>query len=133
MPATPARILIVDDEPDLLSVLRFGLEAEGFDVLEASDGERGLDLARTERPDLLVLDLMLPRMDGYKVCRALKFDERYRRLPIFILSARSGETDRRLALDLGADDFITKPYEVKDLVARIRAQLQPPSAKTAAA
>jgi len=133
MPPTRPRILIVDDEPDLLSVLRFGLEAEGFEVLEAADGERGLDLARTERPDLLVLDLMLPRMDGYKVCRALKFDERYRRLPIFILSARSGDTDRRLAMDLGADDFVTKPYEVKDLVARIRARLQPPPLRTAAA
>ncbi len=133
MPESRPRILIVDDEPDLLSVLRFGLEADGFEVIEASDGERGLDLARTERPDLLVLDLMLPRMDGYKVCRALKFDERYRQLPIFILSARTGETDRRLAMDLGADDFITKPYEVKDLVARIRARLQPAPAKNAAA
>jgi DNA-binding response OmpR family regulator len=127
------RILIVDDEPDLLAVLRFGLESEGFEVIEASDGERGLEMARAERPDLLVLDLMLPRMDGYKVCRALKFDERYKRLPIFILSARSGETDRRLAMDLGADDYITKPYEVKDLVGRIRSKLGPPPAKTAAA
>ena len=127
------RILIVDDEPDLLAVLRFGLEAAGFEVIEASDGERGLDMARTERPDLLVLDLMLPRMDGYKVCRALKFDERYRQLPVFILSARSGETDRRLALDLGADEYITKPYEVKDLVARIRARLQPSATKNSAA
>ena len=133
MPESRPRILIVDDEPDLLSVLRFGLEAEGFDVIEASDGERGLDLARTERPDLLVLDLMLPRMDGYKVCRALKFDERYRHLPIFILSARSGETDRRLAMDLGADDFITKPYEMKDMISRVRARLQPAPAKDAAA
>jgi DNA-binding response OmpR family regulator len=133
MPETRPRILIVDDEPDLLSVLRFGLEAEGFEVLEASDGERGLDLARTERPDLLVLDLMLPRMDGYKVCRALKFDERYRQLPIFILSARSGETDRRLALDLGADAYITKPYEVRDLVTRIRTKLQPAPPRNAAA
>jgi DNA-binding response OmpR family regulator len=73
-----------------------------------------------------VLDLMLPRMDGYKVCRALKFDERYKRIPIIILSARSGETDRRLAFDLGADDYITKPYEVKELVSRIRARLQSP-------
>ncbi len=120
------RILIVDDEPDLLSVLRFGLEAEGFDVVEAADGERGLELARTGQPDLIVLDLMLPRMDGYKVCRALKFDERYRRIPIIILSARSGETDRRLAFDLGADEYVTKPYEVRDLVARIRDRLPPP-------
>jgi DNA-binding response OmpR family regulator len=133
MPEPRPRILIVDDEPDLLSVLRFALEAAGFDVIEASDGELGLDLARTERPDLIVLDLMLPRMDGYKVCRALKFDQRYRHLPIFILSARSGETDRRLAMDLGADDFITKPYAVQDLVGRIRARLQPSPAKDVAA
>ena len=77
-----ARILIVDDEPDLLTVLKFGLEADGFDVIQASDGEQGLALARQHVPDLIVLDLMLPRMDGYKVCRALKFDERYRRIPI---------------------------------------------------
>ncbi|HEV2105347.1 MAG TPA: response regulator [Candidatus Eisenbacteria bacterium] len=117
------RILIVDDEPDLVSVLRFGLEVEGFEVLEANDGEQGLAMAREQSPDLMVLDLMLPRMDGYKVCRALKFDERYRRMPIFILSARSGETDRRLALDLGADEFVTKPYDMKQLVARIRERL----------
>ncbi len=118
------RILIVDDEPDLLAVLHFGLESEGFEVIEASDGERGLELARTTQPSLIVLDLMLPRLDGYKVCRALKFDERYRAIPIFILSARSGETDRRLALDLGADAYMTKPYDMKDLVARIRARIE---------
>ncbi len=119
------RILIVDDEPDLLTVLRFGLEVEGFEVLEASDGEQGLTMARETSPDLMVLDLMLPRMDGYKVCRALKFDERYRRIPIFILSARSGETDRQLAMDVGADTYITKPYDMRDLVSRIRARLGP--------
>ena len=126
------RILIVDDEPDLLTVLHFGLEAEGFEVIEASDGEKGLELARSQQPDLIVLDLMLPRMDGYKVCRALKFDERYRRIPVFILSARSGDTDRRLALDLGADEYITKPYDMRELVSRIRTRLQKPP-ETAAA
>ncbi|MEQ1833110.1 MAG: response regulator [Candidatus Eisenbacteria bacterium] len=118
-----ARILIVDDEPDLLTVLKFGLEAEGFDVIQASDGEQGLALARQYMPDLMVLDLMLPRMDGYKVCRALKFDERYKRIPIFILSARSGETDRRLALELGADEVHTKPYDMKALIGRIHARV----------
>jgi len=117
------RILIVDDESDLVAVLRFGLEVEGFDVIDAGDGEEGLKRAREEHPDLLVLDLMLPKLDGYKVCRALKYDERFKSLPIFILSARSGEQDRRLALDMGADVFISKPYEIKDLVARIRARL----------
>ncbi len=117
------RILIVDDEPDLLAVLKIGLESAGYDVLTASDGEQGLALARQCAPDLMLLDLMLPRMDGYKVCRALKFDERYRQIPIFILSARSGETDRRLALELGADEFHTKPYDLSALVERVRARL----------
>jgi DNA-binding response OmpR family regulator len=117
------RILIVDDEMDLLTVLKFGLEAEGYEVVTASDGEQGLAAARQLMPDLMVLDLMLPRMDGYKVCRALKFDERYKRIPIFILSARSGDTDRRLALELGADEFHTKPYEMRTLIERIRVRL----------
>jgi DNA-binding response OmpR family regulator len=126
------RVLIVDDEPDLLSVLHFGLEVEGFDVLEATDGELALEMARSHQPDLIVLDLMLPRMDGYKVCRALKFDERYKRIPIFILSARSGETDRRLALDLGADAYVTKPYDMRDLVVKIRQRLNLPGKNQAA-
>jgi DNA-binding response OmpR family regulator len=126
------RVLIVDDEPDLLSVLHFGLEVEGFDVLEATDGEQALEMARSHQPDMIVLDLMLPRMDGYKVCRALKFDERYKRIPIFILSARSGETDRRLALDLGADDYVTKPYDMRDLVMKIRQRLNLPGKNQAA-
>ena len=124
MPATAQRILIVDDEPDLRSVLRFGLEAAGFEVSEAADGEQGLQMACDTLPDLIVLDLMLPRMDGYKVCRALKFDDRYRQIPVFILSARTGETDRRLALDLGADAYVTKPYDMKDLIERIRERLR---------
>jgi DNA-binding response OmpR family regulator len=119
------RILIVDDELDLLAVLRMGLQLEGFDVLEAADGDEGLRRARADRPDLVVLDLMLPRLDGYQVCRTLKFDPRFKNLPILILSARPGEQDRRLALEMGADDFIRKPYELKDLVARIRQRLRP--------
>ncbi len=117
------RLLVVDDEQDLLTVLRMAFEAAGFDVLTASDGEQGLALARKHAPDLIVLDLMLPRMDGYKVCRALKFDERFKQIPIFILSARTGETDRRLALELGADEFHTKPYDTPELIARVRARL----------
>jgi DNA-binding response OmpR family regulator len=124
MAPTKSRILIVDDELDLVSVLRMGLEIEGFEVIEAMDGEEGLRRARNDRPDLMVLDLMLPKMDGYKVCRALKFDERFRNLPIIILSARSGESDRRLALDMGANLFVTKPYEMGDLVGKIRVQLE---------
>jgi two-component system phosphate regulon response regulator PhoB len=114
------RILIVDDEPDLLTVLTFGLEAEGFAVLQATDGEQGLALARQALPDLIVLDLMLPRMDGYKVLRAVQTDERCRAIPIVVLSARTGVTDRRLATDLGAVEVHTKPYDLRALVASIR-------------
>ncbi len=131
MDPTRHRILIVDDEPDLRSVLRFGLEVEGFEVIEAADGEQGLAMAREQAPDLMVLDLMLPRMDGYKVCRALKFDERYRRTPILILSARSGDTDRKLAMDVGADEYITKPYNKRDHGARIRARIGPSQRRAA--
>jgi DNA-binding response OmpR family regulator len=127
-----SRILIVDDEADLVAVLRVGLEIEGFDVIEASDGEEGLRLAREQKPALMLLDLMLPKLDGYKVCRALKFDERYKSLPILILSARSGEQDRRLAMDMGADGFITKPYEMKDLVAKVKHKLGLPPGRVAA-
>ena len=88
MNETKPRILVVDDELDLVSVLRMGLEIQGFEVIEAMDGEEGLRRARQDRPDLIVLDLMLPKMDGYKVCRALKFDDRFKILPIIILSAR---------------------------------------------
>ena len=131
MASGKTRILIVDDEADLVSVLRIGLEIEGFEVIAASDGEEGLRKAREERPDLVVLDLMLPKLDGYRVCRALKFDERYRGLPIVILSARSGEQDRRLAFDMGADAFVTKPYDMAALVKLIRTRLRTPS-RTAA-
>ena len=123
MNETKPRILVVDDELDLVSVLRMGLEIQGFEVIEAMDGEEGLRRARQERPDLMVLDLMLPKMDGYKVCRALKFDDRFKNLPIIILSARSGDQDRKLALDMGADLFMTKPYEMSELVAKIRQKL----------
>ena len=131
-PEARPRILVVDDESDLVSVLRFGLEIEGFEVIEAADGEEGLRLARERQPTLMLLDLMLPKMDGYKVCRSLKFDERYKRMPILILSARSGEQDRKLALEMGADAFISKPYDMKDLVAKIRARLGLPPSRQAA-
>ncbi|MBI1798056.1 MAG: response regulator [Candidatus Eisenbacteria bacterium] len=126
------RILIVDEEADLVAVLRLGLEIEGFEVIEAGDGEEGLRLAREGQPTLMLLDLMLPRLDGYKVCRALKFDDRYKALPIFILSARSGEQDRKLAAEMGADVFICKPYNMRDLVAKIRGRLGLPARRAAA-
>jgi two-component system response regulator VicR len=132
MSESKPRILIVDDESDLVSVLRIGLEIEGFTVIDAADGEEGLRRAQRDKPDLMVLDLMLPKLDGYKVCRALKYDERYRNMPIVVLSARSGEPDRKLALDMGADAFVSKPYEMSDLVRLIRDKLRIQSGRAAA-
>jgi DNA-binding response OmpR family regulator len=132
MSAKTPRVLVVDDEADLVSVLRFGLQVEGFEVIEAGDGELGLRLARESKPDLIVLDLMLPKLDGYQVCRTLKFDDRYRHIPVIILSARTGEEDRRLAHEMGADAFLTKPYDMRDLVQRIRIRLGLPPSRAAA-
>jgi len=131
MSETKPLILVVDDESDLVSVLRIGLQIEGFQVIDAADGEEGLRRAQREKPNLMVLDLMLPKLDGYKVCRALKFDDRYKSLPIVVLSARSGEQDRKLAFDMGADAFISKPYDMAELVRMIRAKLRIPSDRAA--
>jgi len=100
------RVLVVDDEPDLVRVLEFGLKASGYTVEVASDGQEGLKKAREIKPDVILLDLMLPKLDGYKVCRLLKFDDRFKHIPIIILSARTQEGDQTLALEMGANRFV---------------------------
>jgi DNA-binding response OmpR family regulator len=125
--APRARVLIVDDEPDLIRILEFGLRAAGYQVEVAADGQEGLKMAREVRPDIILLDLMLPKLDGYKVCRLLKFDDRYRQIPIIILSARTQEGDQALAIEMGANRFITKPYEFSEILAHIEALLKTPS------
>lgn len=127
MEASRARVLVVDDEPDLIRILEFGLRAAGYQVDIAADGQEGLKKARDLRPDIILLDLMLPKLDGYKVCRLLKFDERYRQIPIIILSARTQEGDQTLAKEMGANRFITKPYEFSEILAHIEALLKTPS------
>ncbi len=127
MEAPRARVLVVDDEPDLIRILEFGLRAAGYQVDIAADGQEGLKKARELRPDIILLDLMLPKLDGYKVCRLLKFDERYRQIPIIILSARTQEGDQTLAKEMGANRFITKPYEFGEILAHIEALLKTPS------
>ena len=127
MEAPRARVLVVDDEPDLIRILEFGLRAAGYQVDIAADGQEGLKKARELRPDIILLDLMLPKLDGYKVCRLLKFDERYRQIPIIILSARTQEGDQTLAKEMGANRFITKPYEFSEILAHIEALLKTPS------
>lgn len=119
-----SRVLVVDDEPDLVRILEFGLKAAGYAVETASDGQEGLKKARESKPDIILLDLMLPKLDGYKVCRLLKFDERYKHIPIMILSARTQEGDQTLAHEMGANRFLTKPYEFAEILDHIQALLK---------
>jgi len=114
-------ILIVDDEPKIIQIARDYLENAGFRVLRASDGKAALAVARSEKPDLVVLDLGLPQMDGLDVTRALRKDSN---VPIIMLTARDDETDKVLGLELGADDYVTKPFSPRELVARVRAVLR---------
>ncbi len=112
-------LLLVDDEPDLRESLSIRLKTSGYRVVTASDGLEALKKARSLQPDLILLDLMLPRMDGYKVARLLKFDGRYSRIPILILSARGQDQDKELAHSTGADDYLVKPFSSDELLARI--------------
>lgn len=118
------RILVIEDENDIRQLLRFNLEREGFAVLEAADGLGGLHMATSELPDLVVLDLMLPSMDGCDVCRRLKAQPVTAAIPVLMLTARGEEVDRIVGLTLGADDYVVKPFSVRELVLRIRAILR---------
>ena len=120
--AVAKRILVIEDEPTLVRGLRNAFEHNGFAVACAPDGESGLDLALSGQPDLIVLDLMLPKKDGMEVCRELR--NRNIRTPIIMLTARSGEPDRVAGLEVGADDYVTKPFSILELVARTRALLR---------
>jgi DNA-binding response OmpR family regulator len=117
----PALILVVDDEPKIVRLARDYLERDGFRVLGAGDGAAALAMARGEKPDLVVLDLMMPGMDGWEVCRALR---RETDVPIIMLTARAEESDQVLGLELGADDYVSKPFSPRALVARVRAVLR---------
>ena len=115
------KILIAEDEADIRNILRLYLESEGFQVVEAGDGQEALDAAREARPDLAILDVMMPRLDGLAVTRALR---QYSDIPILILSAKSQDNDKILGLNLGADDYISKPFNPLEVVARVKAQLR---------
>ena len=115
------KILVVDDQPEIVTICRDYLEAAGFTVLAAHTGPDGLAAARRHRPDLIVLDLLLPGMDGLDVCRTLR---RESDTPIIMLTARVEESDKLIGLELGADDYITKPFSARELVARVRAVLR---------
>ncbi len=124
------RVLVVDDEPDLVRILQFGLQSAGYVVESASDGQEGLKKAREVKPDIILLDLMLPKLDGYKICRLLKFDERFKQIPIIILSARTQEGDQALALEMGANRFVTKPYNFSEILTHVEELLKSASLRS---
>ncbi len=115
-----AKILIVDDEPDAIELIRFNLKASGYDVVAAEDGEEALLKARKFSPDLILLDIMLPEIDGLEVCKILRRDPATAKLPIIMLTAKASEIDRVLGLEFGADDYVTKPFSPRELLLRIR-------------
>ncbi len=118
------RILVVDDEPDIIELVSYNLKKEGFDVSSASDGEEALSKIRRENYDLVILDLMLPGIQGTEICRILRNDPGTQRLPVIMLTAKGEEIDRILGLEIGADDYLTKPFSPRELAARIRAILR---------
>jgi DNA-binding response OmpR family regulator len=117
-----SRVLVIEDDPAILRGLADNLRFESYDVLTATDGDEGLRMIRTASPDLVVLDLMLPKMSGYEVCRKARAEGHA--LPIVMLTARGEEADRIVGLDIGADDYVTKPFSIRELLARIRALLR---------
>lgn len=124
-----AKVLVIEDEKALSRVVRYNLEKDGYKVLVAEDGEAGLALARREKPDLVILDIMLPKLDGLAVCKTLRQDSQ---VPIIFLTAKKSEVDRVLGLKLGADDYVTKPFSVAELSARVEALLRRAGAGAAA-
>ncbi len=118
------KVLLIEDEPSQRALLAYNLQAEGFEVVEAGDGEEGLLLVEEEAPDLILLDWMLPGLSGIEVCRRLKTRTETRALPVIMLSARSEEVDRVRGLETGADDYMVKPYSLAELMARVRAHLR---------
>ena len=133
---TQKTVLIVEDEKNIVDILRFNLQREGYRTLEAYDGEDGLAQAVSASPDLILLDVMLPKMNGFDVCKSLR--SQGSNVPVIILTAREEESDKVLGLEIGADDYITKPFSMRELIARVGANIRrtamaAPAAATAAA
>ncbi|WP_321430362.1 response regulator [uncultured Methanolobus sp.] len=124
MSDTRQKVLIVDDEMDALMALKVALEAEGYNVAEAKDGHEALDKVHSEIPDVILLDLMIPGIDGFEVCRQLKSDDVYRHIPVIMLTARGEIDDKVEGIELGADDYVTKPFNLKELKARVKMVLR---------
>ena len=118
------KILVVDDETQLVEMLKMRLKTNGYEILTAYDGREALEKARNQKPDLIILDLMLPKIDGYKVCRMLKFDEKYKSIPIILFTARVQDVDKEMGSQVGADAYIVKPFEPQVLLCKIKELLE---------
>lgn len=116
-----AKVLVVDDEASIVNIIAYNLKKEGYEVITAENGEDGLELALSENPDLVLLDIMMPKMDGYEVCRKLREKSN---VPIIMLTARADEVDKVIGLEMGADDYVTKPFGNRELMARVKAHLR---------
>lgn len=120
----PKKILVVDDEKDIVEMLKYNLEKEGYSVISALNGIRALEQARENKPDLILLDIMMPEMDGWEVCKQLMKDERTSTIPVIFLTAKGSEVDEVVGLELGADDYIIKPISIRKLIARVKTALR---------
>jgi DNA-binding response OmpR family regulator len=120
-------ILLIEDDSDLFTLLKYNIEKEGFRLVGSQTGRAAIDLCRREKPDLIVLDIMLPDSDGLEICRGIRSNPDLAHIPVIFLTARASETDRILGLELGANDYIVKPFSVRELIARIRNQFRPQS------
>lgn len=118
------KILIVDDEQDIVETLKFMLEAEGYECFCAYDGENGLNLAKEIIPDLMILDVMMPKINGYKISRLLKYDTKYKDIPIIMVTARSQNEDKLIGQETGVNEYITKPFELDDIIKKVKEYLE---------
>lgn len=118
------KILIVDDEADIIEILQFVLEAQGYECITAMDGEEGLRLAKELLPDLIILDVMMPKINGYKISRLLKYDAKYKNIPILMITARSQEEDKNIGEETGVDEYITKPFQVDYVLQKVKSYLE---------
>src|SRR3954469_12765712 len=119
-----ARVLIVDDDPDILRLVSYNITQAGFEVIAASTGRKALEIAQKQHPDLIILDVMLPDVDGMEVCRTLRQQSPSRKIPIIMLTARGDEIDRVVGFELGADDYVSKPFSIRELVLRVKSILR---------
>lgn len=118
------KVLVIDDEEYIQHILNFSFGAEGYDVLTASDGEEGINKAKNEKPDIIVMDIMMPKMDGYEACKRIKADPETKDIPVILLTAKGREADRKLGADAGADDYVVKPFSPGRLIERVEGMIK---------